>query len=103
MDGKLLTKETQAERLRTLPTGVPGISYGLGILDTAGWLGRNGDLPGYEAVAVRHPADKAVLVVLVNSNVNYQDKNLSSLVANTVTSIVTPDRPWPAPTPAKPE
>ncbi|MGI5447659.1 serine hydrolase domain-containing protein [Streptomyces sp. CA-243310] len=103
LDGKLLTKKTQAERLKTLPTGVPGISYGLGVLDTAGWIGHNGDLPGYEAVAVRHPDDKAVLVILLNSNVNHQDKNLSSLVAHTVTSIVTPDHPWPAPTPVNPE
>uniref|UniRef100_A0AAU2JPY9 Beta-lactamase family protein n=1 Tax=Streptomyces sp. NBC_00049 TaxID=2903617 RepID=A0AAU2JPY9_9ACTN len=99
VDGRLLTEKTQAERLRTLPTGIPGVSYGLGILKTNGWLGHNGDLPGYESIAAQLPAEKASLVVLVNSNVDYEGKNLSSLVGNAVTSIVTPDHPWPAPVP----
>ncbi|MFJ7592244.1 hypothetical protein ACIQZO_33740 [Streptomyces sp. NPDC097617] len=55
LDGRLLTARTQAERLHTLPTGVPRISYGLGLLDTYGWLGHNGDLPGYAAIAVQSP------------------------------------------------
>lgn len=97
-DGRLLTPRTQAERLRTLPVGVvPGASYGLGILDFNGWLGHNGELPGYETIAAQLPAEKATLVVLVNSDIDLQGKNLSSLIGNAVTSIVTPDHLWPAP------
>ncbi|MEV0992996.1 serine hydrolase domain-containing protein [Streptomyces sp. NPDC049949] len=97
-DGLLLTPKTQAERLRTLPIGaVPGASYGLGILDFNGWLGHNGELPGYETIAAQLPAEKATLVVLVNSDVDYRGKNLSSMIGNAVTSIVTPDHLWPAP------
>ncbi|MER6776168.1 MULTISPECIES: serine hydrolase domain-containing protein [unclassified Streptomyces] len=97
-DGRLLTPKTQAERLRTLPIGaVPGASYGLGILDFNGWLGHNGELPGYETIAAQLPAEKATLVVLVNSDVDYRGKNLSSMIGNAVTSIVTPDHLWPAP------
>ncbi|QEV48974.1 class A beta-lactamase-related serine hydrolase [Streptomyces vinaceus] len=97
-DGRLLTPKTQAERLRTLPVGVvPGASYGLGILDFNGWLGHNGELPGYETIAAQLPAEKATLVVLVNSDIDHQGKNLSSLIGNAVTSIVTPDHLWPAP------
>ncbi len=95
--------ETQTERLRTLPTGIPGISYGLGILDTNGWLGHNGDITGYESIAAQLPAEKASLVVLVHSDIDYEGKNLSSLVGNAVTSIVTPDHLWPAPVPTDPE
>ncbi|MEU9160190.1 serine hydrolase domain-containing protein [Streptomyces sp. NPDC048424] len=102
-DGRLLTEETQAQRLRTLPTGVPGISYGLGILDTNGWLGHNGEIPGYESIAAQLPAENASLVVLVTSDIDHDGKNLSSLVGNAVTSIVTPDHPWPAPVPTGPE
>ncbi|MFD9302943.1 serine hydrolase domain-containing protein [Streptomyces sp. NPDC060048] len=102
-DGRLLTKKTQAERLRMLPTGFPGISYGLGILNTNGWIGHNGEIPGYESIAVQLPAEKATLVVLVNSDIDHQGKNLSSIVANSVTSIVTPGHLWPAPVPAKPQ
>ncbi|MFD7082088.1 serine hydrolase domain-containing protein [Streptomyces sp. NPDC059918] len=101
-DGRLLTPETQAERLRTLPVGaVPGASYGLGILDFNGWLGHNGELPGYETIAAQLPAEKATLVVLVNSDFDYRGKNLSSMIGNAVTSIVTPDHLWPAPVAAK--
>ncbi|MFF3859639.1 serine hydrolase domain-containing protein [Streptomyces sp. NPDC002209] len=97
-DGRLLTKKTQAERLRTLPIGVvPGASYGLGILDFNGWLGHNGELPGYETIAAQLPAEKATMVVLVNSDIDYRGKNLSGLIGNAVTSIVTPDHLWPAP------
>ncbi|MFK0219502.1 serine hydrolase domain-containing protein [Streptomyces vinaceus] len=97
-DGRLLTPRTQAERLKTLPVGVvPGASYGLGILDFNGWLGHNGELPGYETIAAQLPAEKATLVVLVNSDIDHQGRNLSSLVGNAVTSIVTPDHLWPAP------
>ncbi|MFD6966719.1 serine hydrolase domain-containing protein [Streptomyces sp. NPDC059949] len=103
VDGRLLSKKTQAERLRTLPTGFPEISYGLGILNTNGWLGHNGEIPGYESIAAQLPAEKASLVVLVTSDVDYNGKNLSSLVGNAVTSIVTPDHLWPAPVPTAPE
>ncbi|GHI85184.1 serine hydrolase domain-containing protein [Streptomyces xanthophaeus] len=98
----LLIEKTQAERLRTLPTGVPGISYGLGILDSGGWLGHNGEIPGYESMAAQLPAEKATLVVLVSSDIDHNGKNLSSLVGNAVTSIVTPDHLWPAPVPTAP-
>ncbi|MFD7837530.1 serine hydrolase domain-containing protein [Streptomyces sp. NPDC059761] len=97
-DGRLLTHKTQAQRLRTLPIeGVPGASYGLGILDFNGWLGHNGELPGYETIAAQLPAEKATLVVLVNSDIDYRGKNLSGMIGNAVTSIVTPGHLWPAP------
>jgi hypothetical protein len=42
----------QAQRLRTLPTGIPGTRYGLGILDSGGWIGHNGSIPGYQTVTL---------------------------------------------------
>ncbi|MCY0960079.1 serine hydrolase domain-containing protein [Streptomyces sp. H27-H5] len=100
-DGTLLTKETQAERLKTRSVGVAGASYGLGILDFNGWLGHNGELPGYESIAAQLPAEDATLVVLVNTDIDYKGKSLSSMIGNAVTSIVTPDHVWPVP-PAQP-
>ncbi|MFJ7592243.1 hypothetical protein ACIQZO_33735 [Streptomyces sp. NPDC097617] len=41
--------------------------------------------------------------MLVNSDVNDGNKNNASIVARTVTLIVTPDHPWPVPAPAAPE
>ncbi|MFJ4682476.1 serine hydrolase domain-containing protein [Streptomyces sp. NPDC088789] len=89
--GTLLNPATQAERLRTLPTGVPGTTYGLGIFDSNGWIGHNGSIPGYETVTVYLPSRQATLVVLLNTDITYQGQEPSSLVARAVTQIVTPD------------
>ncbi|MFF1478216.1 serine hydrolase domain-containing protein [Streptomyces sp. NPDC058301] len=97
--GTLLTPETQRQRLKTLPTGYPGTSYGLGIFKSGGWIGHNGSIPGYESVTVYLPSRKATLVVLLNTDITYQGHEPSSLVARAITQIVTPgnvyDRPVP--------
>ena len=89
--GKLLSPETQAQRLKTLPTGFPGTTYGLGILKTGGWIGHNGSLPGYETVTVYLPSQKATLVLMLNTDVRRVDnQEPSTLLARAVTRIVTP-------------
>ncbi|MEU4351631.1 serine hydrolase domain-containing protein [Streptomyces sp. NPDC023838] len=97
--GTLLTPETQRQRLKTLPTGYPGTSYGLGIFKSGGWIGHNGSIPGYESVTVYLPSRKATLVVMLNTDITYQGQEPSSLVARAITQIVTPghvyDRPVP--------
>ncbi|MFE4616975.1 serine hydrolase domain-containing protein [Streptomyces sp. NPDC056747] len=90
--GKLLSPETQAQRLKTLPTGFPGTTYGLGIFKTGGWIGHNGSLPGYETVTVYLPSKKATLVLMLNTDVRRVDnQEPSTLLARAVTQIVTPD------------
>ncbi|WP_406838651.1 serine hydrolase domain-containing protein [Streptomyces sp. AHU1] len=89
--GTLLSPGTQAQRLKTLPTGFPGLSYGLGIFDANGWIGHNGSLPGYETVTVHLPSKKATLVIMINTDITVQGQEPSTLVANAVTRIVTPD------------
>ncbi|MEU9088030.1 serine hydrolase domain-containing protein [Streptomyces sp. NPDC048357] len=99
-DGRLLTPATQAQRLRTGPVGVPGISYGLGIADVNGWLGHNGELPGYETIAAQLPQRKATLVVLVNSDVD-RGGSYSTTIGRAVTRIVAPDHLWSLPSPSQ--
>ncbi|MGW1491236.1 serine hydrolase domain-containing protein [Streptomyces sp. NPDC002402] len=89
--GTLLRPETQRERLKTLPTGFPGTSYGLGIFETGGWIGHNGSIPGYESVAVYLPSQKATLVLLLNTDVSHEGQEPSTLLARAITGIVTPD------------
>ncbi|MFF5786144.1 serine hydrolase domain-containing protein [Streptomyces sp. NPDC012693] len=89
--GELLSPETQAQRLRTLPTGFPGTTYGLGILETNGWIGHNGSIPGYETVTVYLPSKKATLVVMINTDILHQGQEPSTLLARAVTEVVTPD------------
>ncbi|QNE74843.1 serine hydrolase [Streptomyces finlayi] len=97
--GTLLSPETQAERLKTLPTGFPGTSYGLGIMKSGGWIGHNGSIPGYETVTVYLPSQKATLVLMLNTDITSQGQEPSSLLARAITEIVTPgnvyDRPVP--------
>ncbi|MGW6704341.1 serine hydrolase domain-containing protein [Streptomyces sp. NPDC054956] len=94
VDGRLLEPATQAERLRTGPTGRAGASYGLGVLEVGGWIGHNGELPGYEALAVQLPELGATLVVLINSDVGRPGSTAAALIGEAVTSIATPDHVW---------
>ncbi|MEU9174328.1 serine hydrolase domain-containing protein [Streptomyces sp. NPDC048420] len=89
--GTLLRPETQAQRLKLLPTGHPGTSYGLGIFDSGGWIGHNGSIPGYQTVTVYLPSKKATLVLMINTDIAYQGQEPSSLLARAITEIVTPD------------
>ncbi|MGW1211533.1 serine hydrolase domain-containing protein [Streptomyces sp. NPDC002499] len=97
--GTLLSPETQKQRLKTLPTGFPGLGYGLGIFDSGGWIGHNGSIPGYESVTVYLPSQKATLVVLLNTDITSGGQEPSSLVARAVTEIVTPDNVYDRPVP----
>ncbi|MER7951527.1 serine hydrolase domain-containing protein [Streptomyces sp. NPDC096079] len=89
--GELLSPETQAQRLRFIPTGVPGLGYGLGIFDANGWIGHNGSIPGYETVTVYLPEKDATLVIMINTDSLSQGQEPSTLLARAITSVVTPD------------
>lgn len=89
--GELLSPKTQAQRLMTRPTGFPGLGYGLGIFETGGWIGHNGSLPGYETVTVYLPAQKATLVIMINTDSLSGGQEPSTLLARAVTQLATPD------------
>lgn len=89
--GELLSRETQRQRLKTLPTGFPGTSYGLGIFKTNGWIGHNGSIPGYETVTVYLPSKKATLVIMINTDIQYEGQEPSTLLARAITTVATPD------------
>ncbi|MFF9282352.1 serine hydrolase domain-containing protein [Streptomyces griseosporeus] len=88
--GTLLSPGTQAQRLRVLPTGVPGLGYGLGIFETGGWIGHNGSIPGYETVTVYLPARQATLVVMINTDITVGGQEPSTLLARAITQVATP-------------
>lgn len=89
-DGRLLNPATQKERLRFGPTSIPQVQYGLGIMRVGGWIGHNGELPGYETLALQLPSQRATLVILVNSDTDYRGQSLSTMLGRAVTEIVTP-------------
>jgi D-alanyl-D-alanine carboxypeptidase len=91
--GKLLTPQMQAQRLQTV--GQPGMppqdGYGLGIFNLGGWIGHNGSLPGYQAVAVYLPQKQTTLVILINTDIEYQGGESSTALATAITKELTPD------------
>ncbi|MEU9700089.1 serine hydrolase domain-containing protein [Streptomyces sp. NPDC047981] len=99
--GELLSPQTQAQRLKFLPTGFPGTAYGLGIMNSGGWIGHNGSIPGYETVTVYLPKLKATLVLMLNTDITSQGQEPSSLVARAITQVVTPDNVYDRPVPPR--
>ncbi|MFF0433939.1 serine hydrolase domain-containing protein [Streptomyces sp. NPDC004327] len=88
--GTLLTADTQAQRLRTGPSGIPGTGYGLGIFNVQGWIGHNGSLPGYESLTIYLPEHQATLVVLLNTDIVHNGVEPSTLFGQAITQIVSP-------------
>ncbi|MFF8961005.1 serine hydrolase domain-containing protein [Streptomyces sp. NPDC014894] len=97
--GTLLTPKTQAERLKTGPTAIPGAGYGLGIFNVQGWIGHNGSLPGYETLTIYLPEERATLVVLLNTDILHDKAEPSTLFGQAITEIVTPDHVFNLPVP----
>ncbi|MFE9259020.1 serine hydrolase domain-containing protein [Streptomyces sp. NPDC006879] len=88
--GTLLTPQTQAERLKTGPSNIPGSGYGLGIFNVQGWIGHNGSLPGYQTLVVYLPEAEATMVVFLNTDISFQGNEPSTLLGKAITEIVTP-------------
>ncbi|MFC8270067.1 serine hydrolase domain-containing protein [Streptomyces cinereoruber] len=102
--GTLLEPNTQAERLVPRSTFAPGIGYGMGIFLTEGWIGHNGSLPGYESVTVYLPEARATMVVVLNTDDAAPDgQEPSTVVAEAVTKVVSPEHVYTIPaTPTAP-
>ena len=68
----ILKDETQKMRLDSVQTTVPPNtsqrSYGMGIVNTAGWFGHTGEIPGYNTVLNYKPDTHTTIVVMVNSD-----------------------------------
>ena len=88
--GTLLSRQTQAQRLKSVPTTIQGASYGLGIFNVQGWIGHNGSLPGYESLTMYLPEAKATLVVLINTDIVHDKHEPTTLLGRAITQIVTP-------------
>lgn len=94
--GKLLSPALQRAREQFLPAPQEGegAKYGLGLENDNGWIGHNGNIPGYVTFAYYLPSQRTTMVVMVNSNAN-----LLGIVAliRAITEIISPDHLWPNP------
>ncbi|RKT19563.1 D-alanyl-D-alanine carboxypeptidase [Streptomyces sp. 1114.5] len=95
--GAIISPATQAERMKLLPTPDPGVTYGFGVFNNAGWIGHNGSMPGYESVAVYMPEAQATMVLLLNTDVISQGQEPSTLFANEITKIISPNNVYALP------
>ena len=90
--GSLVSPEMQKERLTwvTLPPNTPSRHYGLGIGEDHGWLGHTGELPGYNTAAYYLPAKRAVVVVMVNSDIPVGKANPAPTIFKAIAALLTP-------------
>jgi D-alanyl-D-alanine carboxypeptidase len=70
----LLPPEQQSERLDSFVSDVPplkgDLAYGIGLGKDHGWIGHNGEIPGYNTYLFYHPDLDAVVAVEVNSDIS---------------------------------
>jgi D-alanyl-D-alanine carboxypeptidase len=78
----LLPPEQQTERLNSFVSDLPPLNqpplegtlaYGLGLGIDRGWVGHNGEIPGYNTYLFYHPDLDAVVAVEVNSDISSGD------------------------------
>jgi D-alanyl-D-alanine carboxypeptidase len=89
--GRLLTSTTQRQRLRFI--AVPGVrhyGYGLALNNNNGWIGHNGDFPGYQSLSIYLPSQQATVVVLINTNTTSPHGPPLLLLGQAITRIITP-------------
>lgn len=86
--GMLLKPAIQRQRERFVPaTGLAPVRYGLGLFEDDGWVGHDGEVPGFESLTLYLPAQRATLVILLNSDV---DPEQSKYLGEAVTKVITP-------------
>lgn len=66
-EGHLVSEEAQQERLRTVPTNVGAISYGLGVMKYGDFIGHEGNAFGYSTAMFYMPSKRATIIVFLNS------------------------------------
>ena len=90
--GSLLSPAMQKQRLTwmTMPPNTPERAYGIGIGIDHGWLGHTGELPGYNCAAFYLPEKKAVIVVMVNSDIPADKANPAPTIMKALAQVVTP-------------
>jgi D-alanyl-D-alanine carboxypeptidase len=86
----MISPATQKQRLITPKTTIPGAGYGLGIFNVQGWIGHNGSLPGYESLTIYLPSAEATLVVVLNTDIDHDNSEPSTLVGQAITKIISP-------------
>lgn len=91
--GSLVSPEMQKQRLTwmTMPPNSPERAYGIGVGIDRGWIGHTGELPGYNCAAYYLPEKKAVMVVMVNTDIPNGKSSPALAIMKALAQVVTPD------------
>ena len=88
----LLEPATQRLRLSSfllgLPPNTPQRAYGLGLGLGSGWMGHNGELPGYNTAAHYHPGLGASMVVMANSDISTAGEGPAAVVFGQLAAVL---------------
>ncbi len=81
---------TQRARLTCVPTGDPGLAFGLGIGCSAGWYGYTGGVSGYNTAAYYLPKRHATIIAFVTSQQEDPLPGVANAIVRDVAKIATP-------------
>jgi D-alanyl-D-alanine carboxypeptidase len=79
--GSLLSPESHAEQFAFVETETEGVSaYGAGVVNSLGYVGHNGSIPGFGAAMFQRPKDRATIIVIANTSGAFENETFADLV-----------------------
>jgi D-alanyl-D-alanine carboxypeptidase len=88
--GKTSAPATYRALTQCVPTGEPGLGFGLGLGCSAGWYGYTGGLPGYNTADYYFPATGATIVAWVDIQANAPAPGVANAMFRDIARIITP-------------
>lgn len=90
--GSLISPAMQNERLQWTAVGpmIPIKHYAFGIVYISGWLGHTGELPGYNTAMYYNPSIQTSIVVMTNTDVDFQTRAPAVVLLERLSEIFTP-------------
>ncbi len=89
--GKTSAPATYRALTQCVPTGQPGLAFGLGLGCSVGWYGYTGGLPGYNTADYYFPATGAMVVAWVDVQANSPSPGVANAMFRDIARIVTPN------------
>jgi D-alanyl-D-alanine carboxypeptidase len=89
--GSLISPQMQAERLTWVTAANAPSYYGLAIGKSGGWLHHQGELPGYNTIAAYLPQKDAVIVVLCNANIPWDQAGPAARLTKAISDVLAPE------------
>jgi D-alanyl-D-alanine carboxypeptidase len=94
--GKTSSSRMHEALIDCIPTGDPGLAFGLALGCSEGWYGYTGGLPGYNTANYYFPAGNATIVAWVNVQANKPAPGVANAIFRDVARALTPQNaPFP--------